>query len=90
MAANEFMPDPTIAQTDPERSEGNDRFPEVTRKKMRVVFTAKPRSRQRYTPAPTRQYPAPPAASCIPESAIALFRFPASGCQKPVFSTVCR
>lgn len=33
MAANEFMPDPTIAQTDPERSEGNDRFPEVTRKK---------------------------------------------------------
>ncbi|ABP59132.1 SymE family type I addiction module toxin [Enterobacter sp. 638] len=33
MAANEFMPDPTIAQTDPERSEGNDRFPEVTCKK---------------------------------------------------------
>lgn len=33
MAANEFMPDPTIAQTDPESSEGNDRFPEVTRKK---------------------------------------------------------
>lgn len=33
MAANEFMPDPTIAQTDPERSEGNDHFPEVTRKK---------------------------------------------------------
>jgi len=42
MAANEFMPDPTIAQTVPKRSECNDRFPEVTRKKSTRRLHGKP------------------------------------------------
>lgn len=69
MAADDFMPDPTIAQTDPERSEDNDRFPEVARKKMRAVCTVRARRWQRFILEPILYRTAPPAANFIPAQA---------------------